>query len=282
MVDKCEPRTFIVHCVLHVRFLPACHGDHSNACPLPPWLTHRYFNHVLEGREKQRQARDLRFVSRCIVHAAIDVDVPGNFNGGYSRCVGGFRTETTFDQKFLNRFLSEMVLQRFNGISHKISSDGFLTSHKTRQEQCSDKLASDFIPWMRTVLVASITQFRFNDGTRKQLATLAIAALLRVPFAVNAETYMPSDDQIQPGMIEGDCVDTTEVLDSSETIKAEIVEIDGNRLITEMENGDQLVFLVDGSSDNLNVGDELELKVDNEAKSAVILNVLPQDKDRQS
>jgi hypothetical protein len=146
-------------------FLPACHGDHSNACPLPPWLTHRYFNHVLEGREKQRQARDLRFVSRCIVHAAIDVDVPGNFNGGYSRCVGGFRTETTFDQKFLNRFLSEMVLQRFNGIFHKISSDGFLTSHKTRQEQCSDKLASDFIPWVRRMLVASITQSRFNDGT---------------------------------------------------------------------------------------------------------------------
>jgi hypothetical protein len=117
---------------------------------------------------------------------------------------------------------------------------------------------------------------------RKQLATLAIATLLGVPFAVSAETYMPSDDQLQPGMIEGDRVDTTEVLDSSETIKAEIVEIDGNRLITEMENGDQLVFLVDGSSDNLNVGDELELKVDDQAKSAVILNVLPQDKDRQS
>jgi hypothetical protein len=117
---------------------------------------------------------------------------------------------------------------------------------------------------------------------RKQLATLAIAALLGVPLAVNAETYMPSDDQLQPGMSEGDRVDTTEVLDSSETIKAEIVEIDGNRLITEMENGDQLVFLVDGSSDNLNVGDELELKVDDQAKSAVILNVLPQDKDRQS
>ena len=117
---------------------------------------------------------------------------------------------------------------------------------------------------------------------RKHLATLAIAALLGVPFAVNAETYMPSDDQIQPGMIEGDRVDTTEVLDSSETIKAEIVEIDGNRLITEMENGDQLVFLVEGSPDNLNVGDELELKVDDQAKSAVILNVLPQDRDRQS
>ena len=117
---------------------------------------------------------------------------------------------------------------------------------------------------------------------RKQLATLAIVALLGVPFAVHAETYMPSDEQIQPGMSEGDRVDTTEVLDSSETIQAEIVAIDGNRLITEMENGEQLVFLVEGSADNLNVGDALELKVDDQAKSAVILNVLPQDKDRQS
>jgi hypothetical protein len=64
---------------------------------------------------------------------------------------------------------------------------------------------------------------------RKQLATLAIAALLGVPFAVSAETSMPSDDQLQPGMIESDRVDTTEVLDSGETIKAEIVEIDRNR-----------------------------------------------------
>jgi hypothetical protein len=117
---------------------------------------------------------------------------------------------------------------------------------------------------------------------RKQLATLAIAALLGVPFAVNAETYMPSDDQLQPGMSEGDRVDTTEVLDSSETIKAEIVEIDGNRLITERENGDQLVFLVEGSPDNLNVGDELELKVDDQAKSAVILNVFSKDEGSKS
>jgi sRNA-binding protein len=117
---------------------------------------------------------------------------------------------------------------------------------------------------------------------RNQLVTLAIAALLGVPFAVNAETYMPSDDQIQPGMSEGDRVDTTEVLDSSETMKAEIVEIEGNRLITELQNGDQLVFLLEGSPENLNVGDELELKVDDQAKSAVILNVLPKDKERQS
>jgi hypothetical protein len=117
---------------------------------------------------------------------------------------------------------------------------------------------------------------------RKQLATLAIAALLGVPFAVNAETYMPSDEQIQPGMNEGDRVDTTDVLDSSETMKAEIVEIDGNRLIAETQNGDQLVFLVEGSPDNLNVGDELELKVDDQAKSEVIPNVFPKNEGSES
>jgi hypothetical protein len=117
---------------------------------------------------------------------------------------------------------------------------------------------------------------------RKQLATLAIAALLGVPFAANAETSMPSDDQIQLGMIEGDGMDSTEDFDNSETIKAEIVEIDGNQLITEIKNGDELVFLIEGSADNLNVGDELELKVDDQAKTAVILNVLPQDDGSES
>jgi hypothetical protein len=34
--------------------------------------------------------------------------------------------------------------------------------------------------------------------------------------------------------------------------------------------------------DDLNVGNELGLKVDDQAKSAVILNVLSQDRDRQS
>jgi hypothetical protein len=112
---------------------------------------------------------------------------------------------------------------------------------------------------------------------RKQLATLAIAALLGLQFTANAETSMPSDDQIQLGMIEGDGMDSTEDFDNSETIKAEIVEIDGNQLITEIKNGDELVFLIEGSADNLNVGDELELKVDDQAKTAVVLNVLPQD-----
>jgi hypothetical protein len=122
-----------------------------------------------------------------------------------------------------------------------------------------------------------------KGGTHEETTSdIGNSALLGVPFAVNADTYMPSDDQLQPGMSEGDRVDTTKVLDSSETIKAEIVEIDGKRLITEMENGDQLVFLVEGSPDTLNVGDELELKVDDQAKSAVILNVLPQDDESES
>jgi hypothetical protein len=93
---------------------------------------------------------------------------------------------------------------------------------------------------------------------------------------------MPSDDQLQPDMIGHDRLDATEEVDNSETITAEIVEIDGNRLITEMENGDQLVFLVEGSAESLNVGDELELKVDDQAKTAVILNVLPQGEESES
>jgi hypothetical protein len=43
-------------------------------------------------------------------------------------------------------------------------------------------------------------------------------------------------------MSEGDRVDDTEVRDNSETITAAIVEIDGNRLITEMESGNHLCF----------------------------------------
>lgn len=42
------------------------------------------------------------------------------------------------------------------------------------------------------------------------------------------------------------------------------------------------MFLVEGSADNLNVGDELELKLDDQANSAVILNVVPQDEKSES
>ena len=63
-------------------------------------------------------------------------------------------------------------------------------------------------------------------------------------------------------------MDAIEDFNNSETIKAEIVEIDENELITEIKNGDELVFLLEGSADNLNVGDELELKVDDQAKTA--------------
>jgi hypothetical protein len=42
------------------------------------------------------------------------------------------------------------------------------------------------------------------------------------------------------------------------------------------------VFLVEDSADNLSVRDELELKVDNQVKTAVILNVLPQDEESES
>jgi hypothetical protein len=115
---------------------------------------------------------------------------------------------------------------------------------------------------------------------RKQLTTLAIAALLGVP-CVAAATIMPSDDEVQAGMMKGNSQGTTEMR-SGDTIKAEIVEINGERVITETEDGKQLVFLVEDSSVDLNVGDELELKVDDQAKTGTILNVYPRDKKRES
>jgi hypothetical protein len=69
---------------------------------------------------------------------------------------------------------------------------------------------------------------------------------------------------------------------SSETIKAEVVEINGDHLIAKADDGKELVFLVEGSMDDLNVGDELELRLDEQAKTAVILNVLPQDEQSAS
>jgi hypothetical protein len=118
---------------------------------------------------------------------------------------------------------------------------------------------------------------------RKQLAILAVTALLVTPFAAIAEpeTMMPSDDQVQTGITQDSDTATeesaTEEIGSSETIKAEIVEIEGDRLITETDNGEQVVFFVEGSMPNLTVGDELELRLDDQANTAVILNILPQN-----
>jgi hypothetical protein len=53
---------------------------------------------------------------------------------------------------------------------------------------------------------------------------------------------MLSDDQFQPGRIAGDRVDVTEELDNSETIKAEIVEIDGAASLPKRKMGNNSCF----------------------------------------
>jgi hypothetical protein len=112
-------------------------------------------------------------------------------------------------------------------------------------------------------------------------ATLGLTTLLIVPSVGMAEMeMMPPDDQFRPG-IENDQT-THEEMENSETVQAEVVEINGNRLVAETEHGEQLVFLVEGQIDGLNVGDQLELRVDDQAKSAEILKVLPRQEQSTS
>ena len=112
---------------------------------------------------------------------------------------------------------------------------------------------------------------------RKQLATFAMTALLVTPPTAGAESMMPSDDAIQSGIMPNG-QSTTEEVASGDTIQAEIVDITEDRLVAQAENGQELVFLVDDpiDHDNLAVGDKLELRLDEQTHSAVILNVFPQ------
>ena len=110
---------------------------------------------------------------------------------------------------------------------------------------------------------------------------MALATLLIVPSVGVAEMdAMSADDQFQQGIDNGQS--PGEEMNSGETIKAEVVEINGNRLVAQTEHGDQLVFLVDGQIDGLNVGDELEMRIDDQAKSAEILKVLPRAQESTS
>jgi outer membrane protein assembly factor BamE (lipoprotein component of BamABCDE complex) len=122
---------------------------------------------------------------------------------------------------------------------------------------------------------------RKEVAMRKLLTMLAIAALLGAPGLAAADTIMPSNDEVQAGMMKENSQGTAEEK-NGDTIKAEIVEIIGERVITETENGDQLVFHVEDSSVDFNVGDELELMVDDQAKTGVILNVFPKEENRKS
>ena len=117
---------------------------------------------------------------------------------------------------------------------------------------------------------------------RKQVATLAVAAVLGAASMAGADSYMPSDNELQRGTSMADRQEANEEAEKSETVTAEIVDIDGDRLIAETDNGEQLVFLVEGSADDFNVGDELELKLDDQANRAVILNIRPQQDEEEA
>jgi hypothetical protein len=114
---------------------------------------------------------------------------------------------------------------------------------------------------------------------RTQLATLAVSALLVAPFTAVAETMMPGDAPAS-GMTMQDSQGTTlenqEKLGGIEKMTAEIVQIKGDRVIAEADNGRVLVFLIqDFNGQSFNVGDGLELKVDSQANTAEVLHVLP-------
>ena len=115
---------------------------------------------------------------------------------------------------------------------------------------------------------------------RIQLATLAMTALVLAPFAAAAEreTMLPLN-QVQGGMKDSDSQAATENASDRDIVNAEIVEINGDRLIAEADNGQEFVLLVGDLADDFNIGDELELRLDNQRKTVVILNVMPQDED---
>jgi hypothetical protein len=123
-------------------------------------------------------------------------------------------------------------------------------------------------------------QSRKEVTMRKQLGILAIAALLGTPCVAGADMTMPSE--FQAGMTNDNSQNGAEKLNAADTIKAEIVEIDGDRVVTETEDGKELVFHAEDSSVEFNVGDELELMIDRKANTGVILNVFPQDEERSS
>ena len=115
---------------------------------------------------------------------------------------------------------------------------------------------------------------------RKQLATFAVTALLVAPFTAAAETQMPGD--IAPDSVmtrqdsQASAQDSQQELSGIEKMRAEIVQIKGDRVIAEADNGRVLVFLIrDFNGQRFEVGDGLELKVDDQSNTAEVLHVLP-------
>jgi len=114
---------------------------------------------------------------------------------------------------------------------------------------------------------------------RTQLATFAVTALLAAPFPAVAETMMPGgapDSGMTMQDSQATARDTQQDIAGTEKMTAEIVQIKGDRVIAEMDNGRVLVFFIqDFNGRQFNVGDALELKVDDQANTAEVINVLP-------
>ena len=113
----------------------------------------------------------------------------------------------------------------------------------------------------------------------KQLTALAIAAVFSIPCVASAEITMPSEE-LQRDTLMDDIQDTAEV-ESGETIKAEVVDVNSERVVTETDDGEQLVFFVEGFSEAFHVGDELELMLDHQTKTGIIVNVFPRNEESQ-
>ena len=114
---------------------------------------------------------------------------------------------------------------------------------------------------------------------RRQLATFAVTALLVAPFTAVAETMMPGDTP-ESGVIMQDgqatAGDTQQDQGGTEKMTAEIVQIKGDHVIAEADNGRVLVFLIqDFNGRQFHVGDGLELKIDDQANTAEVVKVLP-------
>ena len=115
---------------------------------------------------------------------------------------------------------------------------------------------------------------------RIQLATFAVTALLVAPFTAVAETMMPGDSTPESSVIMQDgqatAGDTQQDQGGTEKMTAEIVQIKGDHVIAEADNGRVLVFLIqDFNGRQFHVGDGLELKIDDQANTAEVVKVLP-------
>lgn len=80
---------------------------------------------------------------------------------------------------------------------------------------------------------------------RKQLKALAITALFVAPFSPVAHGLVPFAQSFELDMLMEDGFLGIGETTSSATVLAEVVEIDGLRLIAEAESGERMEFFAD-------------------------------------